>query len=181
MLERNDLILLASADAAGGIGKGNALLVRIPEDMRHFREHTVGQTIIVGRKTLESFKNGQPLPNRTNVVLSAIPGYQMEGATVVRNLQELFECLNGVHGRIYVCGGESVYRALVGFCGRAVITRFDASYDADAFLPDISRETGWPCLDEGEWKTSENGIRYRIQEYERQRGKANAQGNRENI
>lgn len=167
MITRDDLILLASADAAGGIGKGNALLVRIPEDMRHFREHTVGQTIIVGRKTLASFKNGQPLPDRTNVVLSATPGYRMEGATVARNLPELFEILNGVHGRIYVCGGESVYRALIGFCGRAVITWIDASHDADAFLPDISRESGWLCLGEGEWKTSESGIRYRIQEYER--------------
>lgn len=167
MMTRDDLILLASADAAGGIGKDNALLVRVPEDMRHFREHTVGQTIIVGRKTLASFKNGEPLPNRKNVVLSATPGYHVEGATVAKNIPELFEILNGVQGRIYVCGGESVYRALIGFCGRAVITRFDASHDADAFLPDISRETGWLCLDEGEWKTSENGIRYRIQEYGR--------------
>ncbi len=172
MLTRNDLILLASADAEGGIGKSNALLVRIPEDMRHFREHTVGQTIIVGRKTLESFKNGLPLPNRTNIVLSATPGYRVEGAAVVRNLQELAECLDDIRGRVYVCGGESVYRVLIGYCSRAIITRIDATYGADAFLPDISRESGWLCVSEDEWKTSENGIRYRIMEYQRQDGKA---------
>jgi dihydrofolate reductase len=170
MPARNDLILLASADAAGGIGKNNGLLVRIPEDMRHFREHTVGQTIIVGRKTLETFKNGRPLPDRLNIVLSATIGYRIEGAAVVRNLQELFQCLDGIGGRIYVCGGESVYRELEGFCSRAIITRFDATCGADAFLPDISRESGWLCVCEGEWETSEKGIRYRIQEYERSGG-----------
>ena len=167
MLIRDDLILIASTDAKGGIGKSSGLLVRIPEDMRHFAGHTIGQTIIIGRKTLASFKNGVPLPNRMNIVLSNNPDFRVVGATVVRNLHELFDCLQGVRGRIYVCGGESVYRSLVGFCSRAIVTRFDLTCDADAFLPEISRETGWLCLDNGEWKMSEKGIRYRIQEYER--------------
>ena len=167
MKVRDDLILIASTDRNGGIGKDNALLMRIPEDMRHFRAQTVGQTVVVGRKTLESFKDGKPLPDRDTIVLSATPGFQIEGAAVASGLKELFELLDGVKTRIYVIGGESVYRDLVGFCSRAFITRFDAEWEADAHLPDLSPESGWLCLNEGEWKDSEKGIRYRIQEYAR--------------
>ena len=165
MKVRDDLILISSSDRNGGIGKDNALLMRIPEDMRHFREQTVGQTVLVGRKTLETFKDGKPLPNRDTIVLSATPGYGVEGAQVAADLKSLFDLLEAVKTRIYVIGGASVYRDLIGFCSRAIITRFDAEWEADAHLPDISQETGWICLDAGDWKDSEKGIRYRIQEY----------------
>ncbi len=164
---RDDLILIASSDVNGGIGKDNQLLLRIPEDMRHFREQTLGQTVIVGRKTLMSFKDGKPLPGRNTIVLSSQPGYAVEGASVANNLHALFDMLDGVREKLYVIGGESVYRLLVGFCNRALITRFDQAWEADAYLPDISSNTGWICVSEGEWVKSEKGIRYRIQEYER--------------
>lgn len=164
---RDDMILIASTDRNGGIGKDNALLMRIPEDMRHFRTQTLGQTVIVGRKTLETFKEGRPLPDRHTVVLSTEPGLKVEGAVVASNLHELFEILKGDRGRIYVIGGASVYRQLIGFCHRAILTRFDSEWEADAHLPEMSQETGWVCVDQGEWAISEKGIRYRIQTYER--------------
>ena len=61
--------LIASADKNWAIGKDNKLLVRIPNDMKFFREMTTGHVIVMGRKTLESFPNGLPLKNRTNLVL----------------------------------------------------------------------------------------------------------------
>lgn len=164
---RDDLILIASTDRNGGIGRENALLMRIPEDMRHFRSHTLGQTVIVGRKTLQSFKDGRPLPDRNTVVLSTQAGFLVDGAVVAANLHELFDIIQTDRSRIYVIGGESIYRQLVGFCNRAILTRFDAEWDADAHLPDISPGTGWVCVDEGEWRDSEKGIRYRIETYER--------------
>ncbi len=167
MKVRDDLILISSADRNGGIGKDNRLLMRIPEDMRHFRAQTLGQTVIVGRRTLESFKEGKPLPDRDTIVLSRQEGCQVAGARVVAGLKELFEMLAPVRTRIYVIGGESVYRELVPFCARAFITRFDAVWEADAHLPELSVADGWVCVDEGVWVMSEKGVRYRIQEYAR--------------
>ena len=164
---RDDLILIASTDRNGGIGRENALLMRIPEDMKHFRAHTLGQTVIVGRKTLHSFKDGRPLPDRNTVVLSAQPGFQVEGAVVAANLHELFDIIQTDRSRIYVIGGESVYRQLIGFCNQAILTRFDAEWEADAHLPDISPDTGWLCVEQGEWLESVKGIRYRMETYER--------------
>ena len=167
MKVRDDLILIASSDRNGGIGKDNRLLMRIPEDMRHFRAQTLGQTVIVGRKTLESFKDGKPLPDRDTIVLTRQAGYAVPGARVADGIKALFDLLAPVETRIYVIGGESVYRELVPFCARAFITRFDAEWEADARLPAISPDEGWVCVDEGTWDMSEKGIRYRIQEYAR--------------
>jgi dihydrofolate reductase len=164
---RDDLILIASTDRNGGIGHKNSLLMRIPEDMRHFRAHTLGQTVIVGRKTLASFKDGRPLPDRQTVVLSRQPGLVVPGAVVAANLHELFDVIQGDRHRIHVIGGASVYAQLLPFCRQAILTRFDGEWEADAHLPDISPQTGWVCVDEGAWAMSEKGIRYRMETHER--------------
>ena len=167
MKVRDDLILIASSDRNGGIGMENRLLMRIPEDMRHFRSQTLGQTVVVGRRTLESLKDGKPLPDRDTIVLSRREDFMVEGARVAAGLKELFDMLAPIRTRIYVIGGASVYRELAPFCGRAFITRFDGEWEADAHLPDMSAADGWLCVDEGAWRMSEKGVRYRIQEYER--------------
>ena len=63
--------LIAAVDKNWGIGLNNALLVRIPDDMKRFRQITTGNVVVMGRKTLESFPGGQPLKNRTNIVITA--------------------------------------------------------------------------------------------------------------
>ena len=63
--------LIVAADKNWGIGKDNKLLVSIPSDMKFFRQETMGKVVVMGRKTLESFPNGLPLKNRTNVVLTS--------------------------------------------------------------------------------------------------------------
>ena len=62
--------MILSADRNWAIGKDNKLLVQIPADMKMFREKTTGKAVVMGRKTLESFPNGLPLKNRTNIVLT---------------------------------------------------------------------------------------------------------------
>ncbi len=168
---RDDLILIASSDKNHGIGKNNNLLQRFEEDMRNFSAHTTGQVIIVGRKTLESFPKGQPLPNRRHLVFSKNPDYEMNGIEVIHNLVELFNVIETIRERIYVCGGESIYKELLPFCNRAIITEIDENYDADAFLPDIQSIPDWICFNPAEWETSKKGIRYRILEYEKLPGK----------
>ena len=71
--------LIVAADKNWGIGKDNKLLVSIPSDMKFFRQETMGKVVVMGRKTLESFPNGLPLKNRTNVVLTSDKNYQEIG------------------------------------------------------------------------------------------------------
>ena len=70
--------LIVAADKNWGIGKDNKLLVSIPSDMKFFRQETMGKVVVMGRKTLESFPNGLPLKNRTNVVLTSDKNYQVK-------------------------------------------------------------------------------------------------------
>ena len=81
--------LIACVDNNWAIGKNNQLLVRIPADMKFFRETTTGKVVVMGRKTLESFPNGQPLKNRTNIVLTHDKNYQVKDAIIVYSMDEL--------------------------------------------------------------------------------------------
>ena len=67
--------VIVAADQNWGIGKDNKLLVSIPADMKLFRQETTGKVFVMGRKTLESFPNGLPLKNRTNIVLTRNENY----------------------------------------------------------------------------------------------------------
>ena len=99
--------LIASADRNWAIGYQNKLLVRIPTDMKFFREKTVGKVIVMGRKTLESFPNGLPLKQRTNVVLTSNRQYKAKDAVVVHTMEELQEELKKYDSQdIFVVGGD---------------------------------------------------------------------------
>ena len=83
--------IIAAVDNNWAIGRRNELLVRIPNDQKHFREETMGKVIVLGRKTLETFPQGLPLHGRTNIILSKDAQYQVRNARVVHSLEELFE------------------------------------------------------------------------------------------
>ena len=103
--------LIAAVDQNWAIGNKNELLVRIPADQKFFRETTTGKVVVMGRKTLESFPNGLPLKNRTNIVLTHDHTYKVPGAVVVHDMDELHEELKKYDSEdIYVIGGETIYR-----------------------------------------------------------------------
>ena len=83
--------LIVAVDQNWGIGYQNRLLVSIPEDMKFFRRETNGKIVVMGRKTLESFPNGLPLKNRTNLVLTKNTGYQAKGAVVLHSVEAVLE------------------------------------------------------------------------------------------
>ena len=82
---------IVAADRNWGIGYQNRLLVSIPSDMKFFRQTTTGHVVVMGRKTLESFPNGLPLKNRTNIVLTANKDYAVKDAIIVHSEKELLE------------------------------------------------------------------------------------------
>ena len=81
--------LIVAVDSNWAIGNKNKLLVRIPNDMKHFREETTGKVVVLGRKTLETFPQAQPLANRTNIILSTDQNYKVKDAIVVHSIDEL--------------------------------------------------------------------------------------------
>ena len=82
--------LIAAVDENWAIGNSGDLLIRIPADHKYFRQETTGKVIVLGRKTLETFPQGLPLKNRTNIILSANQEYKVKDEVVVHSLEELF-------------------------------------------------------------------------------------------
>ena len=106
-----------------GIGKDGDLLVSISADLRRFRALTTGKTVIYGRKTLLTFPHARPLPNRENWILSATPGFSVPGAAVFPSLAALQEALRTRPAdSLCLIGGASVYRALLPWCSRVLLT-----------------------------------------------------------
>lgn len=159
--------LIVNADKNWGIGKNNALLVQIPNDMKMFRSTTIGNVVVMGRKTLESFPNGKPLPKRTNIVLTKNKNFAAKGAIVVHSKEELLEELKKYPEEdIFVIGGESIYRMLLPYCTTAYVTRTDYAYDADTYFPNLDELPEWKLVEESEEETYFD-IEYRFTKYEK--------------
>ena len=146
--------LIAAVDKNWAIGKNNKLLVSIPDDMKFFRETTTGKVVVMGRKTLESFPGKKPLKNRVNIVLTSDNSYQVDGAVIVHDMDELHEELKKYDSQdIYVIGGESIYRQLLDECDVAHITKIDFSYEADAWFPNLDEKEEWVVTADSEEQT----------------------------
>ncbi len=159
--------LIAAVDQNWAIGLKNKLLVSIPADMKFFRETTIGKVVVMGRRTLESFPNGKPLSDRTNIVLSRNPDFAPKGAIVVHNLDELHEELEKYPSEdIYVIGGESVYRLLLDECDTAHITKINYAFEADAWFPNLDERPEWHITADSDEQTYFN-LEYYFYLYEK--------------
>jgi dihydrofolate reductase len=161
--------IIVCVDKCWGIGNKNQLLVHIPEDMRFFREKTVGNVIVMGRKTLESFPGGKPLNGRTNIILTRNYSYHVDGATVVHGQVELFrEFEKYQSSQVFVIGGGNVYCQMLHFCDTAYITRIDASYEADTYFPNLDQNPEW-YITEKSADLEYEGISYRFLCYKKRK------------
>ena len=124
-------------------------------------------SLVMGRKTLESFPNGLPLKNRTNIVLTHDHTYKVPGAVVVHDMDELHEELKKYDSEdIYVIGGETIYRQLLDECDVAHITKIDYAYDADAYFPNLDERPEWKITADSEEQTYFD-LEYYFYRYER--------------
>ena len=133
--------MIASADLDWGIGKDGNLLYHIPDDMRFFKEMTVGKTVVMGRSTLESLPNGKGLPDRRNIVLSKGGTVNAEGVEVCSSVDEVLEKTKD--DDVMIIGGESVYREFLPYCDTAYVTRVFSKSDADRHFPDLDSDAEW--------------------------------------
>lgn len=159
--------LIVAVDKNWAIGRGNKLLVSIPADMKFFRETTSGKVVVMGRKTLESFPNGQPLKKRINIVLTGNPHTDIKDAVVVHRIEALLEELKKYPSEdVYVIGGESIYRQLLPYCDTAYVTKIDHAYDADTYFPNLDADEEWQLTGVSEEQTYFD-LEYTFTRYER--------------
>lgn len=158
--------LIVNVDRNWAIGKGNKLLVNIPADMKFFRETTKGNIVVMGRKTLESFPQGQPLKNRVNIVITQNKDYRVKDAIVVHSVEEAVEECAKYEGDVYVIGGESIYRAMLPYCDTALVTKTDHVYEADTWFPNLDQDPQWKLTGISEEQTYFD-LEYVFTRYER--------------
>ena len=136
--------LIVAVDKNWAIGNDNKLLVSIPQDMKFFRETTMGKVVVMGRKTLESIPGGQPLKKRTNIVLTRDKNYKVKDAIVVNTVDELLQELKKYdEEEIYVIGGESIYKQMLPYCRVAHVTKINHAYEADTYFPNLDEKDEW--------------------------------------
>ena len=158
--------LIVNVSENWAIGKGNSLLFHLSQDMKFFKSHTSGKTVVMGRKTLESLPGGKPLPNRKNIVLTRNSDYNPDGVTVYNSI-EAFLADNADDDNIYVIGGESLYRDLLPYCERAFVTKVDATVnDADAFMVNLDAHADWE-IEETSEDLEEKGYTFRFVTYKK--------------
>ena len=159
--------LIVAADKNWGIGKDNKLLVSIPSDMKFFRQETMGKVVVMGRKNLESFPNGLPLKNRTNVVLTSDKNYQVKDAVIVHSIDEVLEELKKYDDdEIYVIGGGKVYEELLPDCDVAHVTKIDFAFEADTHFPNLDEDPEWEITAASDEQTYFD-LEYTFVKYER--------------
>lgn len=143
--------LIVAVDENWAIGNKGDLLVRIPADHKNFRNETIGKVVVLGRKTLETFPQQQPLGKRTNIILSRDPEYKVNDAIVLHSIEELLEELKNYEDKdVYIIGGDSIYKQMLPYCNVAHVTKVDHQYEADAYFPNLDNDPEWEITDMSE-------------------------------
>jgi dihydrofolate reductase len=134
--------------------------------MKRFRELTMGGTIIMGRKTLDSFPDGKPLPKRRNIVLSRSGAFSREGVETVSSPEEALALVADTDSdQVWLIGGGSVYATLLDHCKRVCLTRVETqAEECDTFFPNLDKLPWWQVESTSE-PVEENGFTYRFIDY----------------
>ncbi|MBO4803120.1 MAG: dihydrofolate reductase [Muribaculaceae bacterium] len=129
---------IVAIDENGAIGRQGDLLCHMPADMKHFKEVTMGHSIVMGRKTFESFPR-RPLPGRQNIVITRNADWQYPGVTVAHSLEEAIAAADT--DTVFIIGGAQVYAEALPLVGVLHLTLIHARWaSADAFFPPLNME-----------------------------------------
>lgn len=139
---RDNLSAIVAVCDDWGIGRDGGMLVENRADMRHFVRCTKGHTVIMGRKTLESFPGGRPLKDRRNIVLTRDEAFARAGVEVAHSVEAALDLLTPLE-EAWVIGGAEVYRQLLPYCARAVVTKNHCIRPADTFFPNLDEGDAW--------------------------------------
>lgn len=151
------------------IGKNNELLWHIPDDLKRFKELTLGHPVIMGRKTFESILNilGKPLPQRTNIVITRDTSYSHDGAVIVHSFEDALAVAKGEHPtEIHIGGGAEIYKLALPYTNKLYVTLHEYEPEGDVFFPPFAEE--FMETDRSDIR-EHNGQQYQWVDYERKR------------
>lgn len=129
------ITMIAAAGENNALGKDNELVWHLPDDFKRFKSLTSGHFIIMGRKTFESFP--KLLPNRTHIIITRQKNYRQEGCIIVKNMKEALKAAK-TDPQPFIIGGGEIYRLGMPFAEKIELTRVHATFEADAFFPEIN-------------------------------------------
>ena len=160
------ICLILARARNGVIGRDNALPWRLPEDMTHFRELTMGHPVLMGRKTWESLPpKFRPLPGRRNLVLTRDADWSADGAERFDSVDAaVAACAAAGANQLWVIGGAQVYAASVPYAQRVAVTEIDADFEGDAHAPAFEAARAWRHR-AGPWQQSATGLRFRFDDW----------------
>ena len=145
--------LIVAAAENNAIGKANAMLWHLPEDLKFFKNTTWGMPVIMGRKTFEAV--GKPLPGRTNIIVTGNKNWSAENTTIASSIEEAIKAGNETNAKeIFIAGGGEIYKQTLPMADRVYLTRVHTTIDGDAFFPDIDVNT-WQIVFEKHVKADE--------------------------
>lgn len=139
MILKNISIIVAIAENFA-IGKNNDLLFHLPNDLKRFKQITLGKPVIMGRNTLLSLPNG-PLKNRRNIVISDIPGDNFDGCEMASSIEGAIELVKNEE-ESFIIGGGMIYRQFYPLAGKLYLTVVHKPFDADIYFSEIDY-TDW--------------------------------------
>ena len=152
-----------------GIGCDGNLLIHNKTDMKYFVEHTLGCTIIMGRRTFESFPNG-PLKGRRNIVITRDSSWTHEGVEVVSSLAAARALVASAPGeKVWLIGGASVYKKMLSDCSRAYVTKHDIVLPADSYFPNLDADPKWYVADVEKGGVTPEGVAFEFVVYKQER------------
>ena len=151
-------IIVAVAGKKRVIGTKGGMPWYIPEELKRFKEITMGHPIIMGRKTFESI--GKALPGRTNIVITRDPSFAKEGIVVTHSLEKALRLASDALGNdeVFVIGGGEIYNQAISLADKLYLTYIDKEVEGDVFFPDYSEfkkvvsESDWQQPDEFKYK-----------------------------
>jgi dihydrofolate reductase len=150
------------------LGKDNKLLWHIPDDLKRFKQLSLGHPVVMGRKTFESIlaSLGKPLPGRTNIVVTRDASWQHEGAITATSIEDAIEKAKQSPGReeIIIGGGGEIYRQALPFTDRLYLTLIEDDKEGDSFFPEYENMFTKVVSDEAR---EHEGLKYRWVDLER--------------
>lgn len=161
--------IIFAVDKNWSIGLKGDMLFHISTDLKRFKEITMGNILLMGRKTLDSLPNSKPLPGRTNIVVTRNKAYKNDPAIVVHSLDEAYDLIDNLNKDndhdVFCIGGGNLVRQVFDKCDYAYITKMDKAYENwDTNIPNLDELDDWEI--ESESETMEFGeMKYKYVNY----------------
>ena len=156
--------LILAVDENWGIGKDNKMLFHLKKDLKHFKEITIGNIVIMGRNTYESM--GQALPDRENIILTRNSDYKADDAKIFNNPADILSYIKNSKKEVFVIGGSQIAEIFLSYVDEAIITKIKAKKDADTYLHNFDQDKDFEIVSKSQ-DHEEDGIHFSYVTYRR--------------